>query len=258
MWMDQNLAVDAPTRFRALHGNGFFVMPNAWDVGSAVRLERMGFEAVATTSSGHAASLGKSDQEVTFDELCAHVEALTAALSIPLSVDSERLFADDADGIAVNVATLASLGASGVSIEDYDPATAGIDPIGRATDRVAAAVDSARTAGVVVTARAENHLYGAGDLDDTIHRLLAYARAGADCVYAPGLTELSDITRVVDSVDVAVNVLLRPTGPPLVVLADLGVRRVSVGGSLAHVAYSAMEAEAATLLADVAVPGDHG
>lgn len=249
--------MDTRTRFAELHGNGFFVMPNAWDVGSAVRLERMGFEAVATTSSGHAASLGKSDQEVTFDELCVHVEALSAALSVPLSVDSERLFADDADGIAANVATFASLGAAGVSIEDYDPATSAIDPIERATDRVAAAVEGARSAGVVVTARAENHLYGAGDLDDTIHRLLAYARAGADCVYAPGLTELSDVTSVVDSVDVAVNVLLRPTGPPLVVLADLGVRRVSVGGRLANVAYAAMEAEAAVLLTETAVPGDH-
>lgn len=249
--------MDTRSRFAELHGSGFFVLPNAWDVGSAVRLERMGFEAVATTSSGHAASLGKVDQEVTFDELCAHVEQVSAALSIPLSVDSERLFADDADGIVTNVETLASVGAAGISIEDYDPATGSIDPIERATDRVAAAVEAARRAGVLVTARAENHLYDAGDLDDTIHRLLAYARAGADCVYAPGLTELGDITTVVDSVDVPVNVLLRPTGPPLVVLADLGVRRVSVGGRLAHLAYGAMEAEAAKLLLETAPPGDH-
>lgn len=250
--------MDPTSRFAELHADGFFVMPNAWDVGSAVRLERMGFAAVATTSSGHAASLGKVDQDVTFDELCVHVEQLAGTVSIPLSIDSERLFADTADGIAENVATLAALGASGVSIEDYDPATRSIDPIDRATDRVAAAVEGARSSGVVVTARAENHLYDAGDLDDTIHRLLAYARAGADCVYAPGLTELSDITRLVDSVDVPVNVLLRPAGPPLVVLADLGVRRVSVGGRLAHVAYAAMEAEAATLLLETAPPGDHG
>lgn len=250
--------MDVRSRFDELHRNGFFVMPNAWDVGSAVRLERMGFAAIATTSSGHAASLGKVDQEVTFEELGVHVEALAAAVSIPVSVDSERLFADDADRIAANVETLASLGAAGVSIEDYDPATGAIDPIDRATDRVAAAVDGAGSSGVVVTARAENHLYDAGDLDDTIHRLLAYARAGAHCVYAPGLTELSDIKRLVDSVDVAVNVLLRPSGPPVVVLADLGVRRVSVGGRLAHIAYAAMEAEAQKLLADTALPGDHG
>lgn len=249
--------MDATARFHDLHREGFFVMPNAWDVGSAVRLERLGFEAIATTSSGHAASLGKVDQEVTFDELCVHVEALAAAVSIPLSVDSERLFADTADGIAANVATLASLGAAGVSIEDYDPARAAIDPLELATDRVAAAVDGARASGTVVTARAENMLYGAGDLDDTVHRLLAYARAGADCVYAPGLTELNDIARVVDSVDVAVNVLVRPTGPPVVVLADLGVRRVSVGGRLAHVAYGAMEAEAAKLRTETGPPGDH-
>lgn len=233
------------------------MLPNAWDVGSAVRLERMGFEAVATTSSGHAASLGKVDQEVTFDELCTHVEQLAAALTIPLSVDSERLFAEETDGIVANVEALASVGAAGISIEDYDPATGSVDPIERSTDRVAAAVETARRAGVLVTARAENHLYDAGDLDDTIHRLLAYARAGADCVYAPGLTEIGDITRVVDSVDVPVNVLLRPAGPPLVVLADLGVRRVSVGGRLAHVAYGAMETEAAKLLLETAPPGDH-
>ena len=232
-------------------------MPNAWDVGSAVRLERMGFDAIATTSSGHAASLGKADQEVTFDELCAHVEQVSASVSIPLSVDSERLFAEDPDGIVANVEALASVGAAGISIEDYDPASDSIDPIEQATDRVAAAVEAARRAGLVVTARAENHLYDAGDLDDTIHRLLAYARAGADCVYAPGLTELSDVTRVVDSVDVAVNVLLMRSGPPLVVLSDLGVRRVSVGGRLAHVAYAAMETEAAELLLDTSPPGDH-
>ncbi len=248
--------MDVIERFRDLHRRGFFVMPNAWDVGSAVRLERLGFSAVATTSSGHAASLGRSDQQVTFDELCAHVEAVTASVSIPLSVDSERLFSDDPAGVAANVGVLGRLGAAGVSIEDYDPSTHSIDPIDVAADRVVAAVSGAQEHGLVVTARAENHLYGAGDLDDTIHRLLAYARAGADCVYAPGLAELSDITRVVDSVDTPVNVLLRPASPPLVVLADLGVRRVSVGGRLAHVAYDAMETEARSLLAHVAAPGD--
>lgn len=241
--------MDVTERFRRLHERGFFVMPNAWDVGSAVRLERAGFAAVATTSSGLAWSLGKEDQQVTFDELCVHVEALTARLGVPLSVDSERLYAPTPDGVAENVGVLAGLGAAGLSIEDYDPARRRIDPIEVATDRVAAAAEAAAGHGVVVTARAENHLYGAGGLEDTLHRLLAYSRAGASCVYAPGLVDPADIAAVVDGVDVAVNVLLRPNGPTLVMLADLGVRRVSVGGRLARIAYDAMERAASELLA---------
>lgn len=249
--------MDAVDRFRALHDEGFFVMPNAWDLGSAVRLERLGFSAVATTSSGHAWSLGKLDQQVTFDELCEHVDRLTSTITIPLSVDAERLFASDPDGVAANVDVLASLGAAGVSIEDYDPARSRIDPLDLATDRVAAAAEAANRYGMILTARAENHLYGVGDLDDTVHRLLAYARAGAHCVYAPGLVDVADITRVVDSVDVAVNVLALPAAPPLVVLADLGVRRVSTGGRLAREAYEAMEASARRLLTDTRPPGEH-
>ena len=233
--------METTERFRQLHADGFFVMPNALDLGSARRLENLGFEAIATTSSGHAWSMGKQDQQITFDELCEHVEVMCAAVDIPVSVDSERLFADTPDGIAENVATLASLGAAGVSIEDYDPSRKAIEGIDDATERVAAAVDAARTHGLVVTARAENHLYGAGDLDDTVHRLLAYARAGAEVVYAPFLVELADIARVVDGVDVAVNVLLLPGVPPPVTLADLGVRRGSTGGSLANAAYATME-----------------
>lgn len=247
--------MDQTARFRALHDHGFFVMPNAWDVGSALRLARLGFEAIATTSSGHAASIGKQDQELSFEELCDHVAQVTAAVSIPVSVDSERLFAETAAGVARNVDILAGLGAAGVSIEDYDPGRGAIDPIERATDRVEAAAEAALMNGVVLTARAENHLYGAGDLDDTIHRLLAYSRAGANCVYAPGMTDLSDIARLVDGVDVAVNVLLRPEGPAPVLLADLGVRRASTGGRLARIAYEAMEREATALLTDTDPPG---
>ncbi len=232
-------------------------MPNVWDVGSAVRLERMGFEAIATTSSGHALSLGRVDGEVTVDELCAHVEALTGAVDIPLSVDSERLFATTPGGVAETVDALAAAGAAGVSIEDYDPSTSALDPIEAATDRVAAAAEAASGHGIVLTARAEATLRRLGDLDEDIHRLLAYARAGAHCLYAPGPVDPADIARVLDSVDRAVNVLHRPDSPPLVVLADLGVRRVSTGGRLARVAYDAMETEARTLLLETAAPGDH-
>ena len=171
--------MDRPERFRALHADGLFVMPNAWDIGSARLLAWTGFQAIATTSSGHAASLGKGDMQVTRDELLSHVEALAASVSIPLSVDAERCFADDPDGVAETVDLIASAGAAGCSIEDFDPATDSIDAIDVATERVAAASDAARQHGLVLTARAENHLHGIDDLDDTIERLIAYRAAGA-------------------------------------------------------------------------------
>lgn len=237
-------------RFRQLHTQGFFVLPNAWDVGSAVQLQRMGFPAVATTSSGHALSLGREDQQVTFEELCDHVAALTAAVEVPVSVDAERLFADTPDGVAANVATLAGLGAAGVSIEDYDPATDAIEPLAVVTARVEAAADAAHAHGLVLTARAENHLYGAGSFDDTLERLIAYRAAGADVVYAPGLVEAEAIAEVVRATQAPVNVLLMADTPPLERLAELGVRRVSTGGRLARLAYDAAVTAAAQLLRD--------
>lgn len=231
--------MDARERFRELHRDGFFVMPNAWDVGSAVRLVELGFPAIATTSSGHAASLGKRDQEVTFAELREHVAAIVAAVPVPVSVDSEALFADTADGIRQNVAVLAALGAAGISIEDYDAAGAAILPLDDARDRVAAAATTAAETGMVLTARAENHLYGGDDLEDTIARLTAYRDAGADVVYAPGLAAHEDIARVVAGVACPVNVLLLPDGPGPEELAVLGVRRASTGGRLARTAYDA-------------------
>lgn len=235
-------------RFRQLHDDGFFVMANAWDVGSAVRLQALGFAALATTSSGHAASLGRRDQEVTFDELCRHVGELVAAVDVPVSVDSERLFAADPDEVAANVAILAGLGAAGVSIEDYDPATGAIDPTEQATERVAAAAAAGEAHGIVLTARAENLLYGLGDLDDTVDRLARYRAAGAHVAYAPGLTDPVAIRRVVEDVGGPVNVLLLPDGPAPAELAALGVRRASTGGRLANVAYRAMETAARALL----------
>lgn len=235
-------------RFRTLHDDGFFVMPNPWDVGSAVRLEKLGFSALATTSSGHAASLGRKDQQVDLDELVAHVVALVAAVDVPINVDSERLFADTPDGVAVNVGLLVDAGAAGMSIEDYDPATGAIDDRGVATERVAAAAEAARARGAVLTARAENHLHGVDDLDDTIARLRSYRQAGAEVVYAPGLTDAAAITRVVEEVGGPVNVLLMPSGPPPAELAGLGVRRASTGGRLSGLAYRAMEDAARELL----------
>lgn len=222
-------------------------MPNAWDVGSAVRLAAMGFRAVATTSSGHAASLGRKDQQVTFDELCAHVAAIVAAVSVPVSADSEALFADTPADIEANVRVLAELGVAGCSIEDYHPRRGAVMPLDEACERVAAAAVATRTAGVVLTARAENHLYGGEDLDDTIDRLRAYRDAGADVVYAPGLVAERDIARVVAEAGAAVNVLLVPGGPGPSELAGLGVRRASTGGRLAAVAYDAAMALAEPL-----------
>ncbi|MDI6097097.1 isocitrate lyase/phosphoenolpyruvate mutase family protein [Actinoplanes sp. NEAU-A12] len=235
-------------RFRELHSAGTFVMPNAWDVGSARVLRQAGFEALATTSSGLAASLGKQDQQVTRDELVAHVTAVTAAIAVPLSVDSERLFAETADGIAETVDLLAAAGAAGLSIEDYDPATGSVEPLDVSAGRVAAAAGAARRHGLVLTARAENLLYGHDDLEDTITRLVAYRDAGADVLFAPGLKAPEDIARVIAAVRAPVNVLALRGAPSVPELAKLGVRRVSTGGSLAWAAYGALRDAAAELL----------
>jgi 2-methylisocitrate lyase-like PEP mutase family enzyme len=227
-------------RFAQLHAVGTFVMPNAWDVGSARLLESLGFPALATTSSGYAASLGRMDQELTLDELLAHVVTLVDAVSIPLSVDSERCYADTAEGVAETARLIAGTGAAGFSIEDYDPVRERIDPLPEAVACVAAAAEVASATGLVLTARAENHLYGVKDLDDTINRLRAYRDAGAHVVYAPGLVALDAIARVVREVDVPVNVLALRAGPAVRELASVGVRRVSTGGALAFAAYGAL------------------
>ena len=239
---------DLRARFRDLHRDGTFVMPNPWDIGSAQLLAGLGFPALATTSGGHAATLGRKDQQVTRDELVAHADALSASVEVPLNVDAERCFADSPAGVAETVGLLAETRAAGLSIEDYDPATRAIDPVDVAAARVAAAAEVARDAGLVLTARAENQLYGAGDLDDTIARLRAYRDAGADVVYAPGLTGLDDIARLVEAVGVPVNVLALPAAPSIPELASVGVRRISTGGALAGVAYVAAREAARELL----------
>lgn len=229
-------------RFRDLHSAGTFVIPNAWDVGSARLLESAGFPAVATTSSGMAAALGRLDQQVTRDELVTGVAAIAAAIGVPLSVDSERLFDDPAGTVEL----LAEAGAAGVSIEDYDPATGRVEPLAVAVERVGAAAEAARRHGLVLTARAEGLLYGQGDPDDVIARLVAYRDAGADVLFAPGLKD--DIGGFVAAVKAPVNVLALPGVPSVPELARLGVRRVSVGGSLAWAAYGALRDAARELL----------
>ena len=242
------MSPDPRAAFRDLHADGLFCMPNPWDVGSARLLAALGFPALATTSSGHAAALGRRDQQVNRDELLAHATELAAAVDVPLNVDAERGFAEDPSGVAATIRLIAQTGAAGCSIEDYDPATGATEPQGYAVERVAAAAEAAHADGLVLTARADQHLYGEVALDDTITRLRAYRDAGADVVYAPGLTRLADIARVVDEVDAPVNVLALHDAPRIETLAEAGVRRVSTGGALSRVAYGALARAARELL----------
>ena len=237
-------------RFRELHQTGNFIIPNPWDVGSARILEHLGFSALATTSSGFAASLGLPDMSVTRDQLVRHVTAITASVSIPVNVDAERCFSADAEGVAETIRLLGEAGASGISIEDYDPSLDRIDPVEVAVARVEVAAAECVRHGIVLTARAENLIHGISDLDDTIARLQAYRDVGAEVVYAPGLAVIDDVARVVREVAVPVNVLARSGGPSVGELAAVGVRRVSTGGSLAWVAYGALEIAARELQAD--------
>jgi 2-methylisocitrate lyase-like PEP mutase family enzyme len=230
--------------FLALHhGSSPLLMPNAWDRGSARLLASMGFEAVATTSSGFAATLGRLDGSVTRDEALTHAAEISGAVGLPVSADLENGFADQPADVAATIRLAAGTGLAGCSIEDYT--TRDDDPIydiGLATERVAAAVEAARGGAgrLIVTARAENYLHGRPDLADTITRLQAYQSAGADVLYAPGLTSPEDIRQVVTSVDRPVNVLALGRGPDVQELAGLGVARVSVGGSFAFAAFGAL------------------
>jgi 2-methylisocitrate lyase-like PEP mutase family enzyme len=232
-------ASDLRSRFLDLHhADEILVMPNPFDVGSAKLLAEVGARALATTSSGHAATMGRLDQHVTRDEVLTHAEVMAAATDVPLNVDSEDCFADTPDGVADTARLLAHTDAAGFSIEDYDPRVGRVRPVADAAERVAAAKSGG--ADLVLTARAENHLYGAGDLDDTIARLVAYRDAGADVLYAPGLMTPGEIERVVEAVEAPVNVLALPGTPTIPELAALGVARVSVGSLTAWAAYGAV------------------
>lgn len=240
-------------RFRALHVPGRpLLLANAWDAGTARLFASLGFEAVATTSSGFAGTLGQLDGSVTKEQALIHGGEIAAATDIPVSADLENGFADDPAGVAQTVRAAAAVGLAGCSIEDFtrdrdDP----IYDLGLAVERVAAAVEAAAAtdAGIVITARAENYLHGRADLDDTIGRLAAFGEAGADVVYAPGCNELEDIRRLVESVGRPVNVLALPNAPTVDQLAEVGVARVSVGGAFAYVGLGAV-AEAARELLD--------
>ncbi len=225
--------------FRAAHRPGQpLLLANAWDIGSARFLGGLGFEAIATTSSGFAATLGRRDYRVTRDEALAHASALVGATDLPVSADLENCFADDPAGAADTVTRAVAIGLAGCSIEDFTgDGSNPIYDIELATERVAAAADAThRDHDFVLTARAENHLHGRNDLADTITRLQRYQEAGADVLYAPALTSIDDIRSVVSSLDRPVNVLTVPGLPPIAELAAAGVARVSVGGAFAFVA----------------------
>jgi 2-methylisocitrate lyase-like PEP mutase family enzyme len=240
-------------RFLDLHRPGHpLLLPNPWDQGSARLLASLGFEALATTSSGYAATLGRLDGSVSRDEALGHAAAVVAATELPVSADLENCFADDPAGVARTVALAVDLGLAGCSIEDFTGGeTEPIYGIEEAAKRVAAAAKAAHAGPVrlVLTARAENFLHGRPDLADTIARLQAYQAAGADVLYAPGLTSLADIRQVVTAVDCPVNVLAVSGAPSVGELAEAGVSRVSVGGTFAFAAFGAL-ADAATELRD--------
>jgi methylisocitrate lyase len=229
--------------FRQLHESGSFIIPNPWDVGSARLLEQLGFWALATTSAGFAWSLGRSDNSVTIDELLDHLRAVTAAVKIPVSADFERGFATDPEEVAANVTRATETGIAGLSIEDtahdVDEPLVELD---LAVDRIRAArraIDESGT-GIVLTARTEGFLVGRPDIDETIRRLTAFADAGADCLFAPGLRGLPDIQAVVRAVaPKPVNVLMPCGAATFSELVELGVRRISVGSGLARTAWSA-------------------
>lgn len=234
--------------FRRLHAEGCFVMPNPWHAGSAVALEQMGFEALATTSAGHAWSLARPDNGVQRGEALEHLGQIAGAVNVPVNADFEHGFAHDPDGVAVNVKLAAETGIAGLSIEDStgDPGEP-LFPFDLAVERIRAArqaIDESGT-GVVLTGRSEGFVAGRPDLEETIRRLQAYAEAGADCLYAPGVDTAEQVSAIVDAVaPQPVNLLVFKPFISVAEAAALGVRRISVGGTLARVAWAGFFAAA--------------
>jgi 2-methylisocitrate lyase-like PEP mutase family enzyme len=243
---------DLADGFLALHKSDRpLLMPNPWDIGAAKLLESLGFQALATTSSGFAATLGRLDGRVTRDEAIAHAAAIVDAVDVPVSADLENCFADDPAGVAETVRLAVDAGLAGCSVEDYSGRESDtIYDAGLAAERVAAAAEAAHSGPrkLVLTARAENLIHGRDDLADTIARLQSYQEAGADVLFAPGVRDLDTIRELVSSVDLRVNVLALPGMPSVAELADAGVSRISVGGAFAFAAYGAAAAAGRELL----------
>jgi len=234
---------DLTARFRDLHASGCFVIPNPWDIGSAKVLAQLGFPALATTSSGFAWSIGRQDNHVALDEALAHFRAVSAAVDVPVNADFEGGFAVAPEEVAKNVAAASATGIAGLSIEDSTgDAAHPLFDFELAVERVRAA---RAATGLVLVARCEAYLTGRPDLDEVLRRLAAYAEAGADCLYAPGVRSLGEIGTIVKAVaPKPVNVLVGSGFTTLAELRDLGVRRISVGGALARAAWSGFLAAA--------------
>jgi 2-methylisocitrate lyase-like PEP mutase family enzyme len=230
------------TEFRRLHQAGCFVMPNPWDIGSARVVVGLGFPAIATTSAGVAWSLGRRDNEISLELSLAHLRTIAAAVNVPVNADFEDGFARDPIGVAANVWAAAETGIAGLSIEDSTgDEAAPLYDFDLAVERIKAArhaIDDSGT-GVLLTGRSEGFIAGRPDLAETIRRLVAYAHAGADCLYAPGVRSMSDVSAIVNAVaPKPVNVLVSTDFTTVAQLAELGVRRISVGGALARAAWT--------------------
>jgi 2-methylisocitrate lyase-like PEP mutase family enzyme len=228
--------------FRRLHASGCFVMPNPWDVGTALALEQLGFEALATTSAGYAWSLGRPDNGVRLEETLEHLRAIAGAVRLPVNADFEGGFADEPEQVARNVKLAVATGIAGLSIEDSTGITT--EPLYEfdlAVERMRAArraIDESGT-GIVLTGRSEGFVVGLPDINETIRRLKAYAEAGADCLYAPRITSHEHVAAIVDAVTPKpVNLLANAPFITVTQAASLGVRRISVGGTLARTAWA--------------------
>ena len=246
---------DKRTKFRQLHIKGApLIMPNPADQGEARVLASLGFSALATTSGGFAATLGRLDYGVSRDEAIGHAAAIASSVDVPVSADLENGFGDRPDDVATTVQSAVEVGLAGCSIEDFttraDPPLYGIQ---EAAERIAAAAEAAHRGGgpgLMLTARAENYLRGHPDLADTIRRLQAFQEAGADVLYAPGMADLSEINALVSALELPVNVLLVPGGPGVTELARAGVARISVGSAFHSVALGAVARAGRQLLED--------
>lgn len=233
---------DRVATFQRLHASGCFVMPNPWDAGSARALEQMGFKALATTSAGFAWSLGRADNQIALEQVLEHLRVIAAAVKVPVNADFEGGFAVDPDQLAANVKLAANTGIAGLSIEDstgdeehplheFDLAVARV----RAARR---AIDESGT-GIVLTGRSEGFVCGRPDIHETIRRLRAYAEAGADCLYAPRIDKVEHVAAIVAALSPKpVNLLINAPFTTIAEAADLGVRRISVGGTLARTAWA--------------------
>jgi methylisocitrate lyase len=233
---------DRVTAFHRMHSSGCFVMPNPWDAGSARALEQLGFQALATTSAGFAWTLGRPDNQATLEQVLQHLRSIVASVRVPVNADFEGAYAVDPQQVGANVKLAVATGIAGLSVEDStgDPANP-LHEFDLAVARVRAArqaIDQSGT-GVVLTGRSEGFVCGRPDIEETIERLRAYAEAGADCLYAPRISTIAQVSAIVAAVaPKPVNLLINAPFLTVGQAADLGVRRISVGGTLARTAWS--------------------